>query len=173
MQMCLWECVFGLGNLHISLKHISFLDPAQAKSSHEAVLSEEENLVKSCQKLPRVAKSCQKLPKVAKRSQKWPPFAKVSKGFKRMPKAAKDCQRLPKIAKSCHRLPKNSKTCQKVPKYWLELAPLGPTGSVCLRLATHQTAKNSQSYKWTDWIGWDGMESLNHLTTRAPLTERC
>ena len=32
------------GNIH-TLKHISFLDPAQAKSSHEAVLSEEENLV--------------------------------------------------------------------------------------------------------------------------------
>ena len=33
------------GNIH-TLIHISFLHPAQAKISHEAVLSEEENLVK-------------------------------------------------------------------------------------------------------------------------------
>ena len=30
------------------------------------------------------------------------------------------------------------------------LAPLGQAGSVCLRLATHQTVKNTQSYTWTD-----------------------
>ena len=49
------------------------------------------------------------------------------------------------------------------------MAPLSQAGSVCLRLASNQTFKNTQIYKWMGRDGWmDG--SLNHLTTRALLT---
>ena len=104
------------------------------------------------------AKDCQRL-------------QKIDKGSKKLPKVVKSCQKLPKVSKSCHKLSKNSKTCQKVPKHWLHLAPLGQAGSVCLRLATNQSVKNTQIYTCMDGIGLVG--SLNHLTTRAPLTERC
>ena len=58
---------------------------------------------------------------------------------------------------------KNIQNLPKVPKHWLHLVPLGPhlaplgqAGSVCLRLATHQTVKNTQICKaisGRDWIG--------------------
>ena len=47
----------------------------------------------------------------------------------------------------------------------LHLAPLGQSGSVCLRLAPIKQLRTHKSYKWTDWTGRD------HWTT-SPLEHR-
>ena len=51
---------------------------------------------------------------------------------------------------------------------WSGLVSLGQAGSVWFSLATHQTVKNTQTYKWMDWIGWIGRD---HWTT-SPLEHR-
>ena len=147
---------------------------------------------KSCQKLQKVAKVAIRFPKVysfpkifksgpnlrefTTICQKWP---QVAQDFQQLPKG---CQKFPKLAKSSQTLAPLDSTWLQLAQFgstWLHLAPLGSTwlhlasvgphlaplgqaGSVCLRLATHQTVKNTQGYKWMDWMGWDGITEPPH-----------